>query len=303
MSFRVCGTVDGSCPNVAINPPPPPQRLTTTWLCRVLGVVLLTAAGLKAYGFGVDPVARTGIFSAPAFQFFVILFEFGLGIWLLSGQQPLGSWLAVLLTFTAFAAISFYQGWIGQAGCGCLGKKVTVNPWIMFGADLTAVTALLICRPNLRGLWHERGRIARTVGTVVGVYLLLMGILAAVAYLGFGSIDAALAILRGERLSIYPSLVDMGEGVPGETRNASIELTNRTDMPIRVIGGTSDCSCTVLGDLPVTIPPGESRSITVAMHLPNAVGAFNRKAGLHLDYVGFRAVGFRVTGRINKASQ
>ncbi len=176
--------------------------------------MLLTAAGLKAYGFGVDPVARTGIFSAPAFQFFVILFEIGLGIWLLSGQQPLGSWLAVLLTFTAFAAISFYQGWIGQASCGCLGKKVTVNPWIMFGIDLTGVAALLICRPNLRGLWEERMRIARSVGSVVGVYLLLMGILVGVAYLGFGSIDTALASLRGERLSIYPSLIDMGEASP-----------------------------------------------------------------------------------------
>jgi hypothetical protein len=170
--------------------------------------VLLTAAGLKAYGFGVDPVARTGIFSAPAFQFFVILFEIGLGIWLLSGQQPLGSWLAVLLTFSAFAAISFYQGWIGQASCGCLGKKVTVNPWIMFSVDLTAITALLICRPNLCGLWDERVRIARSVGSVVGVYLLLMGVLAGIAYVGFGSIDSALASLRGERLSVHPGAVD-----------------------------------------------------------------------------------------------
>ncbi len=262
--------------------------------------MLLTAAGLKAYGFGVDPVARTGIFSAPAFQFFVILFEIGLGIWLLSGQQPLGSWLAVLLTFSAFAAISFYQGWIGQASLRLPWQEITVNPWIMFGIDLTGVAALLICRPNLRGLWEERMPIARSVGSVVGVYLLLMGILVGVAYLGFGSIDSALASLRGERLSIFPSLIDMGEGVPGEMRNASVELTNRTDHPIRIIGGTSDCSCTVLGDLPVTIPPGESRSINVAMHLPNAVGSFSRKARLQLDDLGFRTVGFRLAGRINK---
>jgi hypothetical protein len=301
VSFRVCEQLT-ELPDVAPNNPPPTERIAAVWTRRVLGVLLLAAAGLKAYGFGVDPVARTGIFSAPAFQFFVILFEIGLGIWLLSGQQPLGSWLAVLLTFTAFATISFYQGWIGQASCGCLGKKVTVSPWIMFGVDLTAVTALLICRPNLRGFWDERGRIARSVGSILGVYLLLMGVLVAVAYLGFGSIDASLASLRGERLSIHPSLVDMGEGLPGETRNTTVELTNRTDRPIRIIGGTSDCSCTVLADLPVTIPPGESRSISIAMHLPNATGAFNRKAGLQLDDIGFRAVSFRLVGQINKAS-
>jgi uncharacterized membrane protein YphA (DoxX/SURF4 family) len=129
------------------------------------------AAGLKAYGFGVDPVARSGVFSASAFQFFVIIFEIGLGIWLLSGQQPLGSWPAVLLTFSAFAAISSYQGWIGQVSCGCLGKKVTVSPWIMFGVDLTAVAALLIFSPSLQGLWDERVHIVGSVASAVGVYL------------------------------------------------------------------------------------------------------------------------------------
>jgi hypothetical protein len=90
----------------------------------------------------------------------------------------------------------------------------------------------------------------------------------------------------------------MGEGVPGETREALLQLTNRTDKDIRVIGGTFDCSCTVLGDLPVTIPPGESRSITVAMHLPSVRGTFNRKAALRLEDMGFTTVTFRLTGRI-----
>ena len=267
---------------------------------------MLTAAGLKAYGFGVDPVARTGIFSAPAFQFLVILFEVGLGVWLLSGKQQLGAWLAVLVTFAAFAAfagISSYQGVIGQASCGCLGSKVTVNPWIMFGIDLVAIAALLVARPDFKPLWENRVRIVRTTSAVVGVYLLVMAALAAVAYLGYGSVDAALASLRQERISVSPSLVDMGEGVPGETRQATVELTNRTDKPVRLIGGTADCSCTVLADLPVTIPPGESRSITVSVRLPNASGSFNRKAKLQLDDLGFNTVSFRLTGRINKASK
>ena len=66
--------------------------------------------------------------------------------------------------------------------------------------------------------------------------------------------------MRTERLSVHPPLIDMGHGAPGETREATVELTNRTDQPIRLIGGTADCSCTVIGDLPVTIPPGEARS-------------------------------------------
>lgn len=78
-------------------------------------------------------------------------------------------------------------------------------------------------------------------------------------------------------------------------------MTNQTNHPIRLIGGTTDCSCSVLGDLPVTIPPGEARSITITMRLPNAPGSFNRKAQLTVDDQGFKKVGFRLTGRISTA--
>src|ERR1022692_2385622 len=112
-------------------------------ISRLLGLLLLIAAGLKVYGFGVDPVARMGIFSSPAFQFTVIAFEISLGLWLLSGIQPIGSWVAVLITFFGFAGASFYQGWIGQASCGCLGNKLSVNPWYMFVVDIAAVVTLI----------------------------------------------------------------------------------------------------------------------------------------------------------------
>jgi len=273
------------------------------WIPRALGLVLLAAAGLKLYGFGVDPVARTGVFSAAAFQFVVIAFEIILGVWLISGKQQAGSWLVALMTFIAFAGISFYQGWIGQASCGCLGSKVSVNPWWMFAIDVTAIAALLVARPDLRPLWEHRGRIARTVGIGLGIYLLVLGAVAGFVHYRYGSVDAALAGMRHERLSVNPPLIDMGQGVPGETRDATVELANRTDQPIRLIGGTADCSCTVIGDLPVTIPPGEARSITITMRLPNAAGSFNRKAELQIDDEGFKRVAFRLTGQISKASQ
>jgi hypothetical protein len=287
------------CPDLCLILPPPSQ-IISAWIPRVVGSVLLIAAGLKVYGFNVDPVARAGMFSAPTFQFLVIVFELGLGGWLLSGQQRAGAWIAAMLTFCTFAGVSCYQGIIGQASCGCLGSKVSVNPWLMFVFDLAAIAMLLISRPDLKSLWRDRAPIVRSAAGIFGVYLLLMAILAGVAYLGFGSIDAALASIRNECLSVFPALIDMGEGVPGETREAKVELTNRTDKPIRLVGGTSDCSYTVLGDLPVTVPAGESRSISVVVRLPNAAGTFNRKAGLQVDDLGFRAVSFRLTGWIRK---
>ncbi|MBI1829924.1 MAG: DUF1573 domain-containing protein [Planctomycetes bacterium] len=277
----------------------------TSLLLRFLGVLLLAAAGLKVYGFGVDPVARMGLLSSSAFQFLVIAFELALGFWLLSGQYPIGAWLIVLVTFAGFACVSFYQGWIGQASCGCLGNKVTVSPWIMFAVDLLAIVALLLARPDLSPL-REMSRsdwiapIVPTVSVLLG-YVTLFVSLALFANLHYGSLDAAIASLRQERLSVSPGLLDMGQGVADETREATVELTNWTDRPIRLIGGTSDCSCTVLGDLPVTIPPGESRSISIHMRLPKSLGMFNRKAQLTIDDEGFKTIGFRLVGRIVKA--
>jgi hypothetical protein len=54
----------------------------------------------------------------------------------------------------------------------------------------------------------------------------------------------------------------------------------------------------VTGSLPVVIPPGESRWITVSAKMPQQPGLFTRKAGLLIDDGGMRRVNFRITGRI-----
>jgi hypothetical protein len=84
--------------------------LPFAFLSRVLGLLLLAAAVLKLYGLGVDPAGRSGIFAAPEWQIGVVEIEIVLGLWLLSGQRPIGAWLGACLAFGTFAAASFYQG-------------------------------------------------------------------------------------------------------------------------------------------------------------------------------------------------
>lgn len=114
----------------------------------------------------------------------------------------------------------------------------------------------------------------------------------------YGSLDAALAHLRGERVSIRPGVVDMGRGAPGQSLEGSVELVNRTWESVRIIGGTSDCSCVATDDLPVILAPGESRLVSLRVALPGSPGLFTRKVFFWTDDVQARTIGFSLTGRI-----
>jgi hypothetical protein len=183
-----------------------------------LGAVLLLAALLKSYGLAVDPVARLGFFSTPEFQVAVIEFEVFLAVWLFSGWRPLGSWLLALATFTGFAAVSFWQGWVGQASCGCFGR-LAISPWYAFALDVAFLSLLLLGRPDLKPLRADglrnfsRALLPAALG--LGGLALATGLLFGAAHVAFGSVPAALAYFRGERVSVSPRLVDVGSGVGG----------------------------------------------------------------------------------------
>src|SRR5207245_2346703 len=92
----------------------------------------------------------------------ILEWEIALGIWLVSGARRALAWFAATATFMAFAAVSFWQGWIGQVTCGCLGA-IHIDPWISFFAiDLTALTLLgCACRSAVAS--QSRTQLATTV--------------------------------------------------------------------------------------------------------------------------------------------
>src|SRR6266496_1571424 len=122
-----------------------------TWAMRGLGGLLILAAALKIYGFGVEPIGLVGLLVAPEFQIALIQGEIALGIWFLFGKARIAAWFTALFLFTVFAGVSFYQGWIGQSSCGCFGR-LSVSPWYAFALDVALLTALLLGRPDLQPL-------------------------------------------------------------------------------------------------------------------------------------------------------
>lgn len=224
-------------------------------------------------------------------------FEVVLGVWLLSGRYAVGAWLTALFTFATFAGVSAYSGWIGKPSCGCLGR-VELNPWWAFAIDIVAVIGLLIARPkiseNLRGAWC---RARRPALGFVGLSVLLFAVLLAVGYLMYGSADAVLASLRGDTITLSPRTADVGSGPAGEIKETTIEVRNLTDRDVRIVGGTSDCSCVVTKELPVVVPAGESRTIGVSLRLPAEAGRVSRPARLIIDNGQLTTVSFRLAGR------
>jgi hypothetical protein len=275
------------------------SRLQIAVRCT-LGALLLAAAGLKAAGGPADTVASLGLFASTPISILVIEFEFLLGLWLLWGRESITAWLFAFVTFLTFAAVNVYWGSVGQASCGCFGK-LSVSPWYACGIDVAALIALVVARPDLKPFWDNPHRFTRrlillSLGAITGLGLLL-ALLTGVSNIAFGSLDEALAVLSGDRIVIRPALLDMGEAYSGEELEGTLEVVNRSDRPLRVVGGTSDCNCIATLDLPLTIASGESGQIKVRMKLPGGKGNFTRRAMFFIDDQWIHRVSFRLGGR------
>ncbi len=244
-----------------------------------IGLLLIAAAGLKLYGLGVSAMPSVGWFAQPWIQLAAAEWELVLGLWLISGAYPKASWFAAIGTFLAFAGASGYLGMNGVASCGCLGA-VQANPWWAFAVDVVALAMLGCSYPRgERILSTPKSTFVKWIG---GIAVLFIGVtLGATAV--YGSPEAAIARLRGNSLLVEPHL-DLGAGKPGSTLEATAIIRNISDHPIRLFGGTTDCTCTVLRDLPVTISPGESASVGIQMIIPaGETGRLSRKVILRTD--------------------
>ena len=264
-----------------------------------LGMSLLVAAGLKLYGLSTCAVPRVGWFAQPWVQVLTAEWELVLGAWLLSGTTPRLSWLAALVTFVTFSFVSGYLGWVGVASCGCFGA-LEASPWWAFGVDVLVLVALTCARPV--PVADKPQLTLRSVGGTVLVFFIgtavLLSLLAGIGTWVFGSLDTALARLRGERMSVRPGLVDVGRGPPGRSVEVTVELVNRTDRLVRVIGGSSDCFCVVTNDLPLTLEPQGSRLVQIRVQISGPPGQFNRTAFFWTDDDRARVIVFPLTGRI-----
>ena len=79
----------------------------------------------------------------------------------------------------------------------------------------------------------------------------------------FGSMSAALAYLRGERLLVDESSKTIDDVRSGSEIVVRYGFTNWAAHPVKLLGMSSSCSCTVVEDLPMTLAASETKAVSV----------------------------------------
>jgi len=258
---------------------------------RLIGLFLLATAALKLHALGTSSIAAGGWLGQAWVQLLAAEWEVVLGLWLISGAFPKSSWLAAVVTFMAFAAVSGYLGIAGADSCGCLGA-VETSPWWAFGLDAFALLLLAAVRIREESTFALNGCRAAWVGTVAAVLAIAT---AAGAWL-FGTPETAVARLRGETLSA--ANVDFGSGKPGDVLEAATTIRNNSDRAIRLLGGTSDCTCTTIRDLPVVIEPGDAALVNIQLRISaDEQSQISRRVALRTNHPSQPMLKFRIQCR------
>ena len=106
--------------------------------------------------------------------------------------------------------------------------------------------------------------------------------------------------LNGQRRLIEVQIDDVVVAIdlvtqPGDRLEQTITIKNWTAKPVRLIGGTSDCSCVTTSEMPLTIPSGESLTLTIKLAVPESnAGAFTRIASIWTDCDQQRTIPLRL---------
>ena len=259
----------------------------------MVGSVLIAAAVLKLTGWNVSAFAQYGWLLTPSVQIAAVGWELLLGTCLILGIHRSLTWIFAVVTFAAFAAVSSYLGIIGQASCGCFGT-IEASPWTAFAVDVGALVLLGVSRPSFNQHPVERSVLLR-----VATFAAATAVLLTFLNYSFGSLDTVLAKLRGQPFEASPSVLDFGSDVAGVTIQRTITVKNYKNSPLRLVGGTSDCSCLVTQDLPITIPENSEAEVTIKLRLPaGKEGEMARLVEIYTDDPAAPKISLRAVARV-----
>jgi hypothetical protein len=263
----------------------------------LVGSLLLIAAGLKLAGQNVSMMAQYSWLHSTTVQTATVVWELILGIWLLSQRGRFLAWVLGTVTFLTFAVVSGTLGFIGQADCGCFGV-IKASPWVAFSVDVVALLVLAIAKPRWAGWPVERSSFKLVGSCAAGLLVTL-----SVAQYALGGVETVLAKLRGLPFQTSPSVLDFGTGEAGTTIDRQLTVKNYKAVPLRLIGGTSDCSCLATQSLPITIPANSQAEVTIRLRIPAGTpGELARLVELYTDDPSQPKISLRAVCRVEASA-
>lgn len=228
----------------------------------ILGSVLLIAAALKSYPLAADGELRAGLLHSPWLVMAVIQLELLLALGLLLNFWPKGTWAATLACFGLFAAVSAFRAVSGESSCGCFGR-VPVKPAWTAAMDLVAVLSLLLWRPrhdsSTPAMRYEQiPRRALTLGAAwlcIGLPIGLTGLLS--------------SPWKQETFPIVPLPEELNLGTIWTSGDFShtLRLRNLSSRELGITNLTATCGCTAIEPSSLVIPAGETRAVTLKLHI------------------------------------
>jgi hypothetical protein len=246
------------------------------------GLVLIGSAFLKAYD-----VLSTPATSARLGTLGLLLAEWTLGVWLLSGTARRLAWGAAIIAFLGFAVYNVIQALAGVESCGCFGK-LQIHPWYTSAFDACIVSALIIYAPHSqdKSTLH-RWKLAALLVGLIGFPTLLAIAARPTAPPRYGLIA-----------DTYSH--DFGTLKLSEAGSAEhvFTLRNTSDQPIRIIKSTSTCGCTVAEVPTEPVAPGASARVRVKADCSQRPGQQTEHVRLATDHAPTGTILISIEGNV-----
>jgi hypothetical protein len=126
-----------------------------------------------------------------------------------------------------------------------------------------------------------------------------LGVLVVVALYTFGSIESALGYLRGDRLIPEVRSKSFGTISGNDDLVIAFRIKNLLRRPVRVLGAKTSCTCLILDDLPMTLPPTSVSAIRVRVRPRVKTGRVAESIQILTDYKYQSHLDIKLTGEIS----
>jgi hypothetical protein len=245
-----------------------------TWIRLSLAVVLIVGFATKLLSLDYQPIHAVQQFSF--FYHVAAILELFLAIWLIIFMYPRICLVCIALFFCLGIIHNLYLVIQGETSCGCFGA-VQVPPIVSIGIDVICI-ALCIAALSYSPINNLRFNDPLFNPFTIGIASLIC-----LSFIYTNSHFNIMNMLSNNGdVFIDKSIINIGDGILDDKKEVAINVTNGTNMPIRIVGFKSTCDCIVVSNLPVVLPAHSDTSIMLQYKYVGN-GSFNKLVRLYVE--------------------